>query len=252
MKYKLTQLILLFLFIPFVVWTKNSPVNKPVIEAKVTVQKDTIYVIKQIPDEKTVKSYQDILEKTNSQLSLWWNPYGVLIGLLGVLFTVLTIIAAVIIYRQSREHKELIKESITKHETVLGQMITERNQQLKNIETNLNNTINEYKEKLKTATEENKKEINELIQTLETQKESIDTQIHASYVIPEQHDQFLTATSIYGIKRTPHKCSKCNYGYFVQSDPLGLATARVTMGYDGSKTITCPKCGNVELYNSLY
>jgi gas vesicle protein len=244
MKYKL----LVSLLFPIIVFAQKPASGS---ERKPIIQKDTIYIIKQMPDDKMVKYYQEILEKTNAQLSLWWNPYGVLIGLLGVLFTILTIIAAVVIYRQSKEYKELINESLSKHETVLGQLITERNQQLKNIETNLSNTITDYKEKLKSATDDNKKEINSLIKTLEEQKESIDTQIHASYVVPEQHDQFLTASSLYGIQKKPHRCSKCGYGYFVQSYPYDVGMTSVVLGIHGygSKTITCPKCGNVEIYN---
>ena len=252
MKFILTQLILLFLLIPIVAQSQNPSVNKAVIEKNDSIVKDTTFIINNYQDKEILKYYQDILEKTNSQLSLWWNPYGVLIGLLGVLFTVLTIIAAVVIYRQSKEYKELIRESITKHETVLGQMITERNQQLKIIETNLNNTINEYKEKLVTATEENKKEFKDLITNLEKQKESIDTQIQANYVVPEEVEQSSTVLSYYGKRRTQHKCSNCGYGYFVQTEKTDFASRReVTLGYS-SKTITCPKCGNVERYYSYY
>lgn len=250
MKQTKTYLFFLFLFLPLIVFTQNTTKDTTKTHTKLTVQKDTIYIVKQISDDATAKHYQEILEKTNGQLSLWWNPYGVFVGFLGILFTILTIIAAVVIYRQSKEYRELIKESLTKHETVLGQLITEKNQQLKNIETHLNNLITEYKEKLINTREENKKEINDLISKLEIQKESIDTQIHAKYVTPEYNDQFLTSASLYGMQNKPHMCSKCGYGYFVKDDPLGSAT-RVTVGY-GSKTITCPKCGNVEIYYSLF
>jgi hypothetical protein len=245
MKHTLT-FFLLFISIPFFAWAKNPQVNKIAVETKDQILKDTIYVIKEISDGETIKSYQEILEKTNSQLSLWWNPYGVLIAFLGVLFTALTIIAAIVIYRQSREHKELIKESIIKHENVLGKMITERNQQLKIIESNLDNTINEYREKLKSATEENKQEIKKLIQTLEAQKESIDSQIQSTYVNPQDHSPVSLGMAVYGITPPPHRCSSCGYGYIVKPGAIYPSFS------NRSRSITCPKCGNVESYTSPF
>mgnify|MGYP003554330360 FL=1 len=56
--------------------------------------------------------YQQILEKTNSQLGLWSNPYSTSVAILGVLFTVLTIVAATIIWWQSREHKKMLREEL--------------------------------------------------------------------------------------------------------------------------------------------
>src|SRR5216683_5279708 len=46
--------------------------------------------------------YVRLLERTNQQLSLWWNPYGIMVAALGALFAVLAIVAAFIIFRQSR------------------------------------------------------------------------------------------------------------------------------------------------------
>ena len=60
---------------------------------------------------KDVTSKLTALEKTNQQLGLWTNPYGIMIGVLAVLFTILTIIAAVIIYRQSKDYKERIQKA---------------------------------------------------------------------------------------------------------------------------------------------
>ncbi|MGZ3867083.1 MAG: hypothetical protein ACXVNM_12295 [Bacteroidia bacterium] len=242
--------LLLFLCLPLLTWARKPLTEKPIVQPQVIVKKDTVYLVKKIPDDTTVKLYQEILEKTNSQLSLWWNPYGVLITVLGVLFGILTIIAAVVIYRQSKEYKELINDSLTKHETVLSQLITERNQQLKNIETSLNNTITDYKEKLKTATEENKKEINKMIKTLEEQKESIDTQIQSNVVVPQPMDNW--NTFYIGSKNKLHKCSQCGHGYIVQDDPYGMNTNRLRLAVTDKETITCPKCGNIEFYNPSY
>jgi ribosomal protein S27AE len=208
---------------------------------KKTVIYDTIY-IQAKPDNVVQPDYLDILEKTNQQLSLWWNPFSVLIGALGILFTILTIIAAYIIYRQSKEHKEILNESVRKNEAILNKLIEERNQQLKTVEMNLANLISESKEKLKTTTEENKNEIKELIAKLEIQKESLDSQISPVYVTPEVHD-YLSTVNFMSMKNKRHKCTMCGFDYFVKNkrDDVGVSSLRTL-------TITCPKCGNVEPY----
>lgn len=212
---------------------------------------DTVCVKNNSIDPATIQNYQDILEKTNMQLSLWWNPYGLLIAILGVLFTILTIISAVVIYRQSKEYRELINQSISKHELLFNDLIAEKNQQLLIIENNLNALINEYKEKLATVGEDQKNEINEIISRLETERKSIDNQINAKYVTPEYSDTFLTVGGNFGLKNSPHKCSKCGYGYFVKDIPITLRPS-ISIGLTNTKTITCPKCGNVEILNSFF
>lgn len=212
-------------------------------------QKDTIYILNQNLDKSIVTNYQEILEKTNSQLSLWWNPYGILIGTLGVLFTILTIIAAVVIYRQGKEYKELINESLLKHENVLSQLILKNNQQIKNIETNLDNTINEYKEKLKNVAQEGKDEINDFIKKLEDQKVTVDSQI-MNIVTPEYISTDIVNFGLTNYKYQ-HTCSKCGFGYMVQEKPSAITSHTYRPLGSGAKTITCPKCYNIEVIRSL-
>ena len=55
-------------------------------------KKDTIFLMKTVVEKYSADSnYLQILEKTNAQLSLWWNPYGVLIAAVGILIAVLAI-----------------------------------------------------------------------------------------------------------------------------------------------------------------
>src|SRR3989344_2437809 len=65
------------------------------------------------------QQYIQILEKTNQQLGLWTNPYGIMIGVLAILFTILTIIAAVVIYQQSKDYKEKIDKLLGEYEKQL-------------------------------------------------------------------------------------------------------------------------------------
>ena len=129
---------------------------------------------------------------------------------------------------------------------MLSQLITENNQQLKNIESNLNNLITEYREKLKTATEKNKEEINDLISKLEEQRKSVELQMKAKYVTPDYDDNsMMTASLLYRTGKKHHKCTQCGFGFFVNEIPMSVHS-RVL--YTSNKTVTCPSCGNVDSY----
>jgi predicted membrane protein len=144
-----------------------------------TLKKDTVIIIKQVATDSVNRAYQEILEKTNSQLSLWWNPYGLFVAILGVLFGVLAIIASVVIYRQSKEHKELLKKSLEEHKIALDKLIEQKNDTLKNYDIILDNSINEYKAQLNDAINaETQSKIKEFIAQLEEQKKYFDIEIH--------------------------------------------------------------------------
>ena len=70
--------------------------------------------------------YVAILEKTNQQLSLWWNPYGIFVGALGALFTAGAVVAAYLIFRQSREYRATIDAAIADYRVVLDALLAER------------------------------------------------------------------------------------------------------------------------------
>jgi hypothetical protein len=174
---KMTRWSLLFIFC-FSAWAQGIAQGVETTILKPVIKKDTVIIIQRIVDDSMTRNYQQILEKTNSQLSLLSNPYGLFVAMLGILFTVLTIIAAFIIYRQSKEYRELIKKSLEEHKIALDKLIIEKNNQLKIYETNLDNLIMENTEKLKTASKVNKKEIEKFIMSLEKQKEYFDKEIH--------------------------------------------------------------------------
>ncbi|NUM51262.1 MAG: hypothetical protein HUU48_09110 [Flavobacteriales bacterium] len=185
-----------FLIIPFLAQTQGTTKDTATFHTKSTVQKDTVVIIQQITDDNIAKNYQQILEKTNNQLSLWWNPYGLFVGMLGGLFAVLATIAAFIIYRQSKEYRDLIKKSLEEHQLALEKLVTEKNNQLKIYDASLDKSIMEYNEQLKTVSEDNKKQIKEFISKLEEQKEYIDTQVHTYKHSGWQHKDILENYSI--------------------------------------------------------
>src|SRR5438876_432242 len=79
---------------------------------------------------RTERTYREILEKTNNQLGLWTNPYGIMIGALGALFAVGAIVVGVLIWRQGQDYRRLIADSITKYQTILNTFIEEKNKQI--------------------------------------------------------------------------------------------------------------------------
>src|SRR5690606_18615284 len=116
-----------------------------------------------------------ILEKTNNQLSLWYNPFGVFIASLGVLFTVLAIVVAFVIYRQSQEHRRLVEKSIRDHNVTFTNLITEHKNQLENSKANLDSIIAEYTLLFEAASDDQKQQFQNFISRLEEQRAFIDT-----------------------------------------------------------------------------
>ena len=169
-------ILLLFLILPF--FSQAQDIAKDTLHSKLsTTTKDTVVII-QRTDDQTIKNYQQILEKTNEQLSLWSNPYGVIIAALGVLFAVLAIIAVFVLYRQSKEYKDLIHKSLQEHKLALDKLIAEKNNQLEIYYASLDKSIMEYKEQLKTVNEDTQKQIKEFISKLEEQKEYIEMRVN--------------------------------------------------------------------------
>lgn len=67
-------------------------------------------------------AYIAVLEKTNTQLSYWFNPLGVAVGALAVLITALTIMAAVLLWRQSREFKATLNAAVEKYDQTVEEI----------------------------------------------------------------------------------------------------------------------------------
>ncbi len=58
----------------------------------------------------STQNYIEILEKTNQQLSLWYNPYGLIIGVLTLLVALLALYFGYILWRQGRDYKDFLEE----------------------------------------------------------------------------------------------------------------------------------------------
>lgn len=109
-----------------------------------------------LPDEYA--AYIDILEKTNQQLSLWFNPYGLMVGALSILVALGAIVAGAFIFRLGKDYKDLIETLKSKVEDQLklineqeGKTIDEKNVQNDNFKA-----VPEAKKKIEVIRQEKK------------------------------------------------------------------------------------------------
>lgn len=125
-----------------------------------------------ILNQKITENYLSILEKTNQQLSLWSNPYGVSVGILSLLIAVLAIGTAYILWRNSNDQKEAVKNFFLEQEKVINKTNQQNSKRVKAYELKLDNLISEYTKQLK-STNADKKEIQKTINELRRERASV-------------------------------------------------------------------------------
>ena len=240
--------------VPVLILIHGTSRDSSTFNSKENLHKDTVVIIQKITDDNIAKNYQQILEKTNTQLSLWWNPYGIFVAMLGVLFALLAIIAVFLIFRQSNEYKTLINKSLDDHKNALDKLITEKNNQLENDKTRLDSLIMEYEEKLKTSGTESKKEINEFISKLKEQKEFIDTEIHIYKHSGWQHKDIpenypVTQNTIFNARIT---LNQLNQPFVIYLRVITNDNRKFWLGFSGNTKNTPVKDRTEYTLNRLY
>jgi hypothetical protein len=113
---------------------------------------DTIRVIDQ-------QAYIELLEKTNQQLSYWWTPWSVMLGVLTVLIGGGAIMASALFFRQSRDHRTLVQEVIERQLQVLNDFVAEKNDLI-------DLRLTEVRQEINSATGEHRKELEAEYQAL--------------------------------------------------------------------------------------
>jgi len=188
-----------------------------------------------------VKNYIEILEKTNQQLNLWQNPYGIMVGALAVLFTILTIVAVVIIYRQGQEYKnrinadrELYKKKIDDFLDAQMEVIKKREDENIKLSEKADEIIKAYKKQLNISSKEQKKEIQKVIDKLEVEKISIK---NSGPVIVEP-DPMADMATVFGLRKYC-KCSNCGFGFYINTSKKAFTAI--------GSSVVCPKCGSVNI-----
>lgn len=125
------------------------------------VSTDTVVVERVIQDPAT-RHYMEILEKTNEQLSISLNPYGIFIAALGLLFTALALMAIYINWKQSRDFKDTLDASITKYEKMIQDFLTHRKVDMETILENFKKSLFEHVEASMNATGSSEDEVQKL------------------------------------------------------------------------------------------
>ncbi len=190
--------------------------------------------------QQMINNYVSILEKTNQQLGVWSNPYGVAIGILSILIAIIAIGVAFALWRQSKEQKDRFNQFLADQEKI----IKLKNKSLEQVELKLNRLIRAYEEQLKSATKNNKKEIEEAIADLKKEKASI-----GAYIGPAAALGTISGPSIanydplQGVSFMANNstvCTNCGkrFSYSMDTD---LLSSMVTIG---SKAVYCSYCGH--------
>src|SRR6266566_523410 len=201
------------------------------------------------------RAYRDILEKTNEQLSLWSNPYGVMVGALGVLFTVAAVVVGFLIFRQGSDYRSLIERSIREYQGILNSFIEGHNKQIELLKASVTEKIATLSQELEAASGKQKKEIETKIVELERLSTAL-----KPHELPRTRETIVgptpswltnlgfgqaSASTIAAINQlyrpsvvnSTHKCSRCGTSF----TPSG-----VKVGLLGSGDVTCSKCGQVD------
>lgn len=181
-------------------------------------------------DTTTTQLYISLLEKTNQQLSLWVNPYGILVGALAILFTVLTIVAVFIILRQGREYKDSFRKTLDDYKNSLNLKINEIG---KESQAKIQLVVDSYQTELesikkvsKDTTKESKEKMEKIeskIAELQKEKESIGSRIEFSSIADNQYGSVFPS--------------------LLNNQPkIGLDGSSVSLNAF-NKSNYCPKCG---------
>jgi len=196
------------------------------------------------PEIQALNNYISILEKTNQQLNLWYNPYSLMVGILTLLIALIAMGVAYALWRYGKEQRDSVKQFFTEQEKI----IKKKNEQVQKVEEKLNDLIKEYEKQLKSTTKD-KKEIQRIIDELKKEKASISaymgpvmisggtSTIRAS-VFPQSAGCY---SSLYGLNRNESMiCTQCGklFSYFrnennVLYQPISF----------GDKNVYCPFCG---------
>ena len=203
-----------------------------------------------IATQKTNQHFSEILEKTNHQLSLWHNPYGVSIGILSVFFALLAVGVAIVLFKQSADHKKSIEKEIEqrtkffnefakKHEENLEKNRKDALEQVeigkKEAQEEFDKLIKEKSEKLKSADEKDRSEIRAQLEELKKEKAKLPLK---GLKTVTAKPTFGTLSALAGLSH--HNCKACGFGFKITGHNPGFASFQ-------QHEVTCPNCGSVDL-----
>lgn len=255
--------ILIFLLTSFLIIGNSYPQNlsrkpKNLKYIHDTVYKtDTIIIKKSLVNQGFELSKEEFIGLLKGKNTME-NSLSIFICALGVLFTLMAIFIAIVIYTQSKDFKERLAGVISKYESIIKGFIESKREDLKSQEESINQMILKYEENLKTAEAEQKIKLEETINELKSKKEIVDKQLKNSVVDAEF---VLSGYNPLGPNRTSqklHKCSICNFGFIVRDNSKDYLTLSgsttmmidsITNFYSADIIAKCPNCGNIDKLN---
>ncbi len=181
--------------------------------------------------------YVDLLDKTNQQMTLFGNPYMFGVVILGVLFTALTIIAAILIWRQSKEYKQMVVESITKFQDALNEQVKKIKKEAK---VSINTVISKHEKNFESLPSELKEEANKIINDLKNERDLMDSRIPVHSL-----DSFIynpRQNSDLNVSLDEHLNN--NSASEVMDEILGGHTCKKCLYRTSKKAKYCRNCGN--------
>ncbi|OHB18515.1 MAG: hypothetical protein A2854_00075 [Parcubacteria group bacterium RIFCSPHIGHO2_01_FULL_56_18] len=121
-------------------------------------------------DASSTQNYIELLEKTNQQLSLWYNPYGFLVGILTLLITLLAILFTYILWRQGAEYKKTFESFLDERRRFIE---SEIKKSIEIGEINVNGLIEQWQNKMESLNGETKIKAEAELEKLKKIRESI-------------------------------------------------------------------------------
>lgn len=195
-----------------------------------------------------VENYISILEKTNQQLGVWSNPYGIAIGILSLFIAIIAIGVAIVLWKHSKEQKDRFEQFLNNQEKVIRSNVKLHNEKVRQTELKLGKLITGYKKQLESATKDNKKEIERAIDDLEKEKAGLGTYISPGISLGTVSGPALSNVgTTQGIPLPMNTgsaiCTNCGKR-FLYSKNIDLLGSLVT---SGNNTVCCTHCGHLNI-----
>jgi len=239
---------------------------------------DTVYVFKKASSSDNISfSKKEVIDLLLAR-DTTDNALSIFITALGVLFTIMAIVIAIVIFMQSRDFKIKLTEATDKYQQIIKQFIDSKRGDLETQEEIITRLISDYTKQLETPRTEPKQEpdqveeskpskefqqvqesessIKKIIDGLEHKKNIIEKQLNNSIVEVNYvaRNSFLSGKPS-SLPNIHHQCSSCKFGFLVpnidsNTDTFSGSTRMYTGMFDvpnTQKVVKCPKCGNVDV-----
>lgn len=245
----------LFLFL-FLLAISTLCVAKPSkMDPKVNDQKSASELLSQPRQNEIheISSANEVNEPTYDYGS-FFSAMSVLIASLGVLLTIMTIIAAIIFFFQSRDYKNRLVVSTNNYKQIIQKFIDSKEEEFSIQRENIDRLLAEYKQKLNELADSQPDQVDKIkniITELENKKLMTDNKIDTSVGEVSYLASDIYSSGSYNVSKKYHKCSNCGFGFILKDMPSTLNDKFrrniSALTNFSEKVVTCPKCGNADI-----